>query len=165
MTVVTVQQIVDELRDSIGFQKQEDPMYRRYACPDPAWMDQFGPYCRDNQPAKPSEGERGNCNASALWCVVQAGYAARLQPACAGAGYAVIYCRVVIPVAPVGHENEWDGTPVTLNGIPTNPLHSTCVIRGADGVWYFFEPQTGLWTPCLEAIARGIVADRRFALP
>jgi hypothetical protein len=162
--IVPAQQIVDELR-ALGFQEIPSPCYGNYACPDPDWLVSFGAYCRENQPARPEEKERGNCNASAIWCVDKAGAAWRLSTEFHDAGCCVCYCRVVIPVAPVGHEDEWDGTPVTLNGIPTWPLHSTCVIRGSNNVWVFFEPQTGLWTGCRDAIDSGIVADRRFVLP
>jgi hypothetical protein len=162
--IIPAQQIVDELL-VLDFLEIPSPMYRHYACPDSEWLAPFASFCRENQPAKPEEKERGNCNASAIWCVDHAGYAWRASSEFYDAGLCVCYCRVVIPVAPVGHEDDWNGETITLNGIPTWPLHSTCVIRCSNGVWYFFEPQTGLWVGCRNAIDAGIVADRRFVLP
>ena len=162
--IVPAKQVVDELK-ALGFQQVIDPRDTKYSCPDPGWLGQFGDYCRLNQPAKPSSGETGDCDDAAFWAVVEAGKAARENADFTGPGYAFDYCRVNIPLVPVGHEDDWDGAENTLNGIPTTSRHETDVVRCSNDTWFFFEPQTGLWVGCRDAIDAGRVGDRLLVLP
>ena len=164
ITVLQSQKIVNELRDILGFQSIETARDRNYACPSPEWLGPFGEWCRLNQPAKPSEGETGDCDDSALWAVVEARKSARDNPEFRGSGYAVFYCTVRIPLVGIGQEENWDGNTNDLNGIPGPTTHTTCLVRCSDGIWYFFEPQTGLSANAREAIASGRVGDRCFVL-
>jgi len=124
---------------ALGCVMQTVPRDATNACPSKEWMIGFGLYCRQYQPAKPESGEGGDCDDAAIWCVNEARKAALADVDCRGHGFAVCYCQVALSVA------DDEGNLFGLNGIPGGTDHVTILIRCDDDLWYFFEPQTGLF--------------------
>jgi len=139
-------QLVDEAKNLLNFNLVVGTFDRQVLCPNLAWCEEFAWWAFRNKPKYLAE--KRDCEDISMWARVQATESLVKNRGIGNVGHSFTFCYISI-----SFEHE-------LNGIPgSGESHITNIVRTDEG-WRFFETQTGLHCPAVQAIELGAVPLR-----